>query len=78
MAVQGQRHDRFDAGEPDDADQDSPVSLGQKMLSAVSGSLITSLLGESCAASANPSLTPVQSLPSTSSAYGCRPSSPPL
>ncbi len=50
MAVQGQRHDRFDVGEPGDADQDSPVSLGQKMLSAVSGSLITSLLGESCPA----------------------------
>jgi hypothetical protein len=50
MAVQGQRHDRFDApgvsiGEPDEADDDAPVSLGQKMLSAVSGSLITSLLG---------------------------------
>jgi hypothetical protein len=52
MAVQGQRHDRFDAhsvslGEPDESDEDIPISLGQKMLSAVSGSLITSLLGVS-------------------------------
>jgi hypothetical protein len=45
MAAQGQRHDRFDENEPDDNEQDVPVSLGQKMLSAVSGSLITSLLG---------------------------------
>jgi solute carrier family 25, member 39/40 len=50
LSVNGQRHDRFDhhgvvLGEPDEDDQDISISLGQKMLSAVSGSLITSFLG---------------------------------
>jgi solute carrier family 25 protein 39/40 len=47
MAAQGQRHDRFAGSDPDDNGQHVSVSLTQKMLSAVSGSVITSLLGES-------------------------------
>jgi hypothetical protein len=52
LSTQGQRHDRIEHhgvafGEPDDDEGDISISLGQKMLSAISGSLITSLLGMS-------------------------------
>ena len=53
--AQGQRHDRIPGGiiganiiTPDDGEDlgvESDISAGQKMLSAVSGSLLTSLLG---------------------------------
>jgi hypothetical protein len=49
-SIQGQRHERFEShgvalGEPVENCEDISISLGQKMLSAVAGSLITSLLG---------------------------------
>ena len=53
----GQRHDRSSRGpgtsnlvtmnEPDESEVEMDISVGQKMLSAVSGSLLTSLLGRS-------------------------------
>jgi hypothetical protein len=60
--TQGQRHERFEnvgvsLGEPDDDEQDILISLHQKMLSAVSGSVITSLLGKYLIASHLPRLT---------------------
>lgn len=52
VEVQGQRHDRLQDGAvhvPGDfVEEDIPepeISIGQKMLSAVSGSILTSLLG---------------------------------
>ena len=51
--TQGQRHDRLEAGNSNgdimaDADNVSQdISAAQKMLSAISGSLLTSLLGRS-------------------------------
>jgi hypothetical protein len=50
-SIQGQKHDRFEPhgvalGEPDENINDVVISLGQKMMSAVAGSLITSLLGK--------------------------------
>ena len=49
-SIKGQNHDRhpthgFRPGVPDEGGGDIYISLGQKMLSAVSGSLITALLG---------------------------------
>jgi hypothetical protein len=61
-AAEGQRHDRFTDevslyGPPTDQvpgrdhNGDIDISAGQKMLSAMSGSLLTSLIGKSCASS---------------------------
>lgn len=62
LSTQGQRHDRIEHhgvafGEPDDDEGDLSISLGQKMLSAISGSLITSLLGKSASTLQMPLLT---------------------
>jgi hypothetical protein len=51
LSTHGQRHDRnhheaLTLGEPEEDDGDMPISLGQKMLAATLGSLITSLLGK--------------------------------
>lgn len=50
--AQGQRYDRIQDGAvympsdlPDDDIPEPEISIGQKMLSAVSGSILTSLLG---------------------------------
>ena len=45
----GQRHDRIPGGDSGDHDSDGidvEITAAQKMLSAVSGSLLTALLGE--------------------------------
>lgn len=44
-AVVGQRHTRIDASEKNAQSPNVEIKLGQKMLSAVSGSVFTSLLG---------------------------------
>ena len=46
--VQGQRHERLETGTSDSSikPHGDDISAGQKMLSAVSGSLFTSLLGK--------------------------------